>query len=72
MIVTAEEIYLTCPELIRMNRAKEKVEMTKYSSFYPFDIAYNKKRVFLFGHQAFAVFDIFGNVVSEHQLSHIS
>lgn len=66
MIVTAEEIYLTCPELIRMNRAKGKVEISKYNSFYPFDIAYNSKRVFLFGHQALAVYDIFGNVVSEH------
>ena len=72
MIVTSEEIYLTCPELIQMSREKGKVEMSKYNSFYPFDIGYNGRRVFLFGHQGLAVYDIFGNVISEHEFSHIS
>lgn len=72
MVVTTLQIYLTCPELIQLSRSKGQVMMSKYNSFYPFDIGYNGKRVFLFGHQGLAVYDIFGNVISEHEFSHVA
>ena len=72
MIVTSETIFLTCPELIQMSRSKGQVLISKHNNFYPFDIAYNGKRIFLFGYQGLAIYDIFEKILSGHEFTHIA
>lgn len=68
MVVAAHYIYMTCPELIQINRKTFKIENVIHNSFSPYAINHTEQRLYLFGRQEFAVFDIFGKLVEEHAL----
>ena len=70
-IVTAMNIYLTCPELLILNKKGVPVDK-KHNSFYPYQISLIGERIFIFGYQQLAIYDVFGTILQQHSLHTIT
>jgi hypothetical protein len=68
LVVTPDYIYLTCPELVQLNRTTMAIENIMLNSFYPYAVNHTTERIYLFGRQEFAIFDTYGQLVEEHAL----
>lgn len=72
MVVTTFSIFLTCPELVELNRQAGGVQRVIHNSFYVYEMRLAGERIFLYGHQETAVYDIYGNILQEHSLGEIA
>ena len=62
MVVSPSSIYLTCPELVKLNKQSGAAEKVSRNSFFAYEIKLSGRRLFLYGHQEIAVYDIMGNI----------
>jgi hypothetical protein len=62
MLVSASSIYLTCPELVKLNKQSGVAEKVSRNNFYAYEMELSDRRLFLYGHQEIAVYDIMGNI----------
>lgn len=68
LLMTQFHLYLTCPELIQFSRESGQPLRMQHNSFNPSAAELAGERIFLYGHQELAVYDLFGNVLEEHGL----
>jgi hypothetical protein len=69
LVVLPLSLYVTCPELIEIDRANQQVVRIIHNSFYPYKMEFAKERLYLYGRQQFAVYDLFGKVIDEYAMS---
>lgn len=69
LVLLSLSIFVTCPELVQIDRQSKQIMRVVHNTFYPYFMEHVNLRLYLYGRQSFAVYDLFGKAIDEYKLS---
>jgi hypothetical protein len=66
--VTSFRFYLTCPELVQLDKESGSAIQVTHLDFYAVEVSMQGERLYLFGRRDWAVYDFLDRMISSQRL----